>query len=565
MPDDGVRLMSTSKPAPAAPTRRSIANDLMGACRAAGSTHVFGVPGGGSNLDVVGAAIAHGLEFVLVHTETAAAIMAGVMAELNATPGICVATRGPGAASMVNGVAQAMLDRQPLVAITDSVAASDQARVSHQRLDQQVLMGTVTKRSLVLDGCTAGHASQVVRLCLDNRPGPVHVDIDPSHSPIPPPEQPATLEQQTGDLTHALQLVRASRRPVFIVGVGAIAQSAAGRRATVDAINAIGRSTNVPVLCTYKARGVVADTSAWCAGVASGATIESPVLNSADLIIGVGLDPVELIPAAWDYPAPVVLLGSWVVDDSSFFGARLAAEAAGDLSALIAEVSAVVNSTWEPAAAEAHRQQANLAVRAAVPSHPTALTPQQVVELAAVAAPRGTIATIDAGAHMLVAVPLWPTNEPGELLISSGLATMGFALPAAIAAALARPDRRVICFTGDGGIGMALAELETVARLGLNITIVVFNDSTLSLIAAKQLPHGHGGAAAVTYRPTDFAGIAAAFGLPGQRVADAASYSNALARAFTQDGPGLLDVAVDPTAYGAVLDAIRGTRLPVTK
>lgn len=161
---------------------------------------------------------------------------------------------------------------------------------------------------------------------------------------------------------------------------------------------------------------------------------------------------------------------------------------------------------------------------------------------------------------MLVAMPLWSVEQPGELLISSGLATMGFALPAAIAAALVHPVRRVVCFTGDGGLGMVLAELETVARLDLAITVVVFNDSTLSLIAAKQQPVGHGGDLAVKYRAVDFAAVARGCAMAAERVSDVDSYDRALRASFATSGPMLLDVAIDPSAYSAVLDAVRGAR-----
>ena len=539
-------------------TRRSIADDLVGACRQAGSTHVFGVPGGGSNLDVVGAAVEHGLQFVLVHTETAAAIMAGVVGELTGAPGVCVATRGPGVASVMNGVAQAMLDRQPLIVVTDCVTEADHARVSHQRLDQQALMAPVTKATVVLDGRRPEAATRAVQHTLTGRPGAVHVDIDPGRLgavdliPDPPTTQ--------GDPRLALELIATARRPVIIAGVGVVAQSMTARAATVDAIANVGRSHHVPVLCTYKARGVVADSSSWCAGVATGATIESPVLDAADLIIGVGLDPVELIPAAWSYAAPVVLLGSWPVDDSSFFGDHLALEVVGNLAELVEAASAVMRTDCEADAGERFRRAAQHEVRAAAPVEPNALTPQQVVDVANRAAAAGTIATVDAGAHMLVVMPLWSAHAPGELLISSGLATMGFALPAAIAAALVHPERRVVCFTGDGGIGMALGELETVARLHLSITVVVFNDSTLSLIAAKQQPEGHGGEAAVTYRPVDFAAVARGCGVPGERVNDVDAYDRAVRASFAKAGPTLLDVSVDPSAYGAVLDAVRGAR-----
>ena len=139
---------------------------------------------------------------------------------------------------------------------------------------------------------------------------------------------------------------------------------------------------------------------------------------------------------------------------------------------------------------------------------------------------------------MLLAVPFWEVDEPGTLLISNGLATMGFALPAAIAAALVEPDRHVVCFTGDGGLGMTLAELETLARLDLPVVVVVFNDSTLSLIAAKQSPQGHGGDGAVRYRTTDFAAIARGCGMSADSVDDVETFDGlmraALARVVVQ-------------------------------
>jgi len=135
---------------------------------------------------------------------------------------------------------------------------------------------------------------------------------------------------------------------------------------------------------------------------------------------------------------------------------------------------------------------------------------------------------------------------------------MGFALPAAVAASLVDPSRHVVCFTGDGGIGMVLAELETLARLGAKVIVVVFNDATLSLIAIKQKGHGHGGGRAVSYAPTDFAAIAVGCGLRGERIVDTDAYATALQRALEHDGPTLLDVQVDPSGYPRLLTTIRG-------
>ena len=177
--------------------------------------------------------------------------------------------------------------------------------------------------------------------------------------------------------------------------------------------------------------------------------------------------------------------------------------------------------------------------------------------------PPDTIATVDAGAHMLAVMPLWEVDQPRRLLISSGLATMGFALPAAIAAALCAPGQPqagqpVVAFTGDGGLGMTLAEIETAVRLRLRIVVIVFNDATLSLIKIKQRPAGQGGAEAVDYGPVSFAGVAIAMGAAAAAVGTEAELATALDAALRRDGPTVIDVAVDPACYPAVMELSRG-------
>jgi acetolactate synthase-1/2/3 large subunit len=524
-----------------------MADDLVAALAAAGTTAVFGLPGGGSNLDVVGSAERAGLRFVLTHTETAAAVMAGVTAELTGVPSACLVTRGPGVASATNGVAQALLDRQPVVVITDCVEDGERERVSHQRIDQQALMATVTKASLRFGPRDRDVPARAVRLAQDGRPGPVHLEFDPTAT-VPCEHVMAGGGHAPHVASDWKQVVRRARRPVVVAGVGAT-------RAAVERLDASGP---IPILTTYKARGVVPDRGPNAAGVATGATAEGPLLDAADVIVGIGLDPVELIPAPWPYQAPVVLLGSWPIDDSAYFGDRLVAEAVGDLADLAGDLACAARPTWSPDDAQRHRRAAIARIEAAVPVDPVVLTPQQVVTIARDAAPAGAVATVDAGAHMLAAVPLWEVDAPGQLLISNGLATMGFALPAAIAAALVDPSRPVICFTGDGGIGITLTELETLARLRLDVVVIVFNDAALSLIAIKQAADGQGGPAAVSYAPTDFAAVAGGFGINAQRVSDATSYRAALDAALRRRGPSLLDVAIDPSAYRAILAAIRG-------
>jgi acetolactate synthase I/II/III large subunit len=539
-------------------TRRRMAIDLVAAWKDAGTRLVFGVPGGGSNLDVVGAAQACGMRFVLTHTENAAAIMAGVVGELTGSPGACVVTRGPGVASATNGVAQALLDRQPMILVSDCVASEDCPRISHQWLAQVALMAPVTLDSYTYGSDESAVPRLVVERALGGQPGPVHVDFDPSASQEPAPgPYPPSFIPPPDDIR---ALLAASRRPIFVVGVGALYRGTVEAQRVAATLHQIGLTHHTPMLTTYKARGVVADSAPWCAGVATGATIESPALHAADLIIGVGLDPVELIPADWPYAAPVISLDPWGVDSSPYFVDRQRAFLLGDLVTSLEEVAAKLSTTWDDDAGQILRRQSLEELATAVPKGVGKVSPLDVVRMTRAVAPTGTIATVDAGAHMLLAVPFWEVDQPGELLVSSGLATMGFALPAAIAAALVHPDRAVVCFTGDGGLGMVLAELETVVRLGLRVIVVVFNDATLSLIAAKQQPTDHGGLDAVRYHPIDFAAVARGVGMNAESIVSTRELDDALSRAFASGSPTLLDVAVDPTSYPAVLDAVRGPR-----
>ena len=213
---------------------------------------------------------------------------------------------------------------------------------------------------------------------------------------------------------------------------------------------------------------------------------------------------------------------------------------------------------WRPAAGWAAKQDVTARLRRAAVSSPGSLTPQDVVTTARAQVPPEAIATVDSGAHMLAVMPLWPADEPRRLLISSGLATMGYALPAAIAAALHAPDAPVIAFTGDGGLGMTLMELETAVRHRLRVIVVVFNDSALSLIKIKQSATGQGGAEAASYGRTSFAIAAAAMRVAAASVTDPEELAAALAAALTRDGPTLIDARVDPAGYPVLLDLTRG-------
>lgn len=523
---------------------RGLAATVAEALAGVGTDAMFGIPGGGANLELVGAAQDVGMRFVLMHGETAACIAASTFGLLRGQPGAATVTRGPGAASSVNGAAQATLDRAPLLLVTDVVPAHQAPRVPHQRIDQRGMFSPVTKWTGTI-GAEEGAAvvRNAVALTCAAPMGAVHLDFDPSAASSAPPSLPdpprtpaaATLEQ-------AASLLADAQRPALLLGAEAWPWW--------EQVRSFAARLGCPVFTTYQARGLVSDRSPHVAGVFTNGAIERPLLERADLLLAVGLDPVEPVPAPWTFDAPVVSVLPWPLADAYY---RPAVEIVGDVGAALEELQSHRDATgWADRDVADARNRARDVLRA----RPVrGFDPADVVSVLDDALPENATVTVDAGAHMLLIVPLLTVTRPRGMLISNGLATMGFAIPAAIGAALARPGEPVFALTGDGGLGMVLSELETITRLQLPITVVVFNDAALSLIEIKQ-GRGHGGADAVRYRNIDFAATARAMGMSGVRVSNRAALEVELTA--ETDGPKLIDVSIDPSSYRHVMTVTRG-------
>ena len=344
--------------------------------------------------------------------------------------------------------------------------------------------------------------------------------------------------------------LRTARRPVVLLGTGALAHATAMRGALAG--------SGIPALHTYRARGIMPDSGAKAAGLVTGGTMEWPLLAASDLIVGLGVDPAELIPADWDYPARAILVAETSAGAAEagryFTGATALAAPLGTAIELIAAHRH--RSNWPPAAGRTAKARALTGLRDVARAAPGLLSPQDVVTTVRAHTPAETIATVDAGAHMLVAIRCRRIDEPHRLLISSGLATIGCALPAAIAAALCTPGAPVVAFTGDDGLGMTLMEIETAVRLRLRFVVVVFNDATLSLIeisAADQPRRPRPSATGPRRSPP-----AIALGAAGAAVSDAAGLAAELAAALNRDGPTVIDAGVHPATYPAVMELTRG-------
>ena len=518
---------------------------VVAALRQAGATRMFGVPGGGSSLDLMAAARAQGMAFHLARTEAGAAIMAGATAELTGAPCPVLVTRGPGVSAAANGMANASLERAPVILLADGFSLRDRDFASHQYFDHAALLRPVTKAQLGAPGIVAGlHAAMTPPL------GPVLIELTADEARAPVEAGPAfsrPARRMPDGIEAAQALLAGARRPVIIAGLEAV--PAAG------AVRALAAQLGCPVLVTYKAKGVVADADPLYGGVYTGGAAEAPLLHQADLIILAGADPVEFIAQNWRYAAPVLELAS-VPRHPHYVVPAVALH--GDVGLGLAALSGAPGD-WRPEEI-AQARNAWLVLLANGPAGNRGMSPQAVVELTQAAcreAGRHPRVAVDAGAHMFPATTFWQAREPSDLLISNGLASMGFALPAGIAAALHDPARGAVAFTGDGGLLMCMGELATAAALGANLVVVVFNDAALSLIDIKKgeraLPEG-----GLDWPMVDFAAVMRGCGGLAWRVDDAAGFTAAMQQALATPGPTLVDARVDPASYPAQIKALRG-------
>jgi len=534
-------------------TTRTVTEALIARLAEHGVTRIFGLPGGECNLDFIAAAEAAGMQFVLTRTETAAGIMACVTAELTNTPGVVMTTRGPGLAAAANGVAYADLDRVPLLVIADGYE-DDQAFISHQRIDQTAILAPMLRASSDLRDSDPIAELDRLLVAMEARPkGPAYLETAGSYirgeaaGPSPRVRSKGLPQAPQHAVDRARALLGESRRPILIAGLQARARDAG------DAVRAFVEATGCPALTTYKAKGVVSERSPLGLGLYAGGVAEEALIRSADLILLYGFDPVEGPPQRWRYAAlPAIEL-------TEHAHAHTLVEAdvllVGDLPAgLAALADAMPPPGWD--SGELATVKAHLWSAARTPAG-EGIAPSQLVDAAIAALPADSRITIDAGAHMLPVLHLWQSAEANGSLISRGLSTMGFALPAAIAASLADPDRTTVAFTGDGGLMMCLGELGTAVQSGSRPMVVVFNDSALTLIGVKQ-QRRQLAAAGVDFASADFAQAAAAFGWWTIRVDQASDLADAFAQALATPGPALIDVVINPQQYDAQITAIRG-------
>lgn len=519
-----------------------------------GIRRMFGLPGG-EILDFLDAARLAGIDFVLTHDEGAASFMADATGQMERLPGVCVSTLGPGAVNMTLGVANAFLDRSPVLAVTADLPSSVAPYATHQNIDLNRLYAPITKATIRLDGeNTAAKVREACRVALEPRMGPVHIalpsdvarvsdrqSIDPATIDVMPPRP---CPPKAADLGRFALALREARRPVVILGLdlAPYTETALVRRFV--------ERMGVPTFVAPKAKGALAEDHPLFFGVCAGVAADHVILElfeKADLLVGVGYDPIES-NRLWHQTMRLANIGPLSIACDRF---APAVEVVGDVGQSLAALTGMDFGPFEWPADDlaAYRSALEAALHRDEPDRPGApLSPYALTRRLRDLLPRETIATTDVGAVKFIVSQAWTTFDGGALLQSNGLSSMSFGLPAAMAARLRYPDRPVLCTVGDGGLGMSLVEIETCVRRRLHFLTVVYNDSQLSLIdviqANKGLPNH-----AVRYGRIDFAAAARALGAEGRQVASIEELDEAVREGLRVDRPVVIDVPVDASEY----------------
>lgn len=513
-----------------------------------GVEYVFGLPGE-ENLQVLAALEQSTIQFITTRHEQGAAFMADVYGRLTGKAGVCLSTLGPGATNLITGVADANLDRAPLVAITGQVGTDRMHIESHQYLDLVAMFAPVTKwnAQIVRPSITPEVVRKAFKLAQSEKPGAVHIDLPENIAAMAVEGSPLRREEPEATFAaykrfnEAAALISHANNPLILVGNGAIRANAS------DTLTEFATQLHIPVANTFMGKGVIPYThpmALWAVGLQQRDFINCG-FDHTDLVIAVGYDLIEYSPKRWNHDGRITIIhinSTPAEIDSSYIPA---VEVVGDISDSLAEI---MRRSDRGGKSEPYGIQLRHDIRADYEHHAHdggfPVKPQKLIyDLRQVMGP-DDIAISDVGAHKMWMARHYHCDRPNTCLISNGFAAMGIAIPGAIAAKLVHPERKIVAVTGDGGFMMNCQELETALRIGTAFVTLIFNDGGYGLIEWKQtIQYGH--SAFVKFGNPDFVKLAESMGLKGYRVNSTPELIPILQSALEQDVPAVIDCPVD--------------------
>ncbi|MDX9739568.1 MAG: acetolactate synthase large subunit [Gammaproteobacteria bacterium] len=511
-----------------------------------GVEYIFGIPGE-ENLALMDALQDSSIRFVTVRHEQGAGFMADVYGRLTGRAGVCLSTLGPGATNLITAVADANMDYAPLVAIAGQAGTNRLHKESHQVLDLESIFQHITKYSSRL--LTPRIIPEVVRkafkLAQMERTGAAFIEFPENIAAMDVDDEPLRVshplapEPAAESVLRAAEIISNAQRPMILAGNGVIRAGACAQ------LQDFADRLNIPVANTFMAKGIIPFGHPLALGTAGLQSRDyvNVGFDHADVIICIGYDLVEYHPHLW-HPTrdrKIIHIASAAAEvDASY---EVAAGVVGDIRHALTRVAAA--ATPHPGhllrpLREALIEDMNRHGR----DDCCPLKPQKIIWDLRTALGLEDIVICDVGAHKMWMARMFRCEHPNTCLISNGFASMGIAVPGAIAAKLARPERAVVAVTGDAGFLMNSQEIETAMRLGLAFVILVWNDNGYGLIEWKQM-QGYGRSSNVRFTNPDFIKYAEAFGAKGYRIERAEDLLPVLRRALADNTVSIIDCPVD--------------------
>jgi acetolactate synthase I/II/III large subunit len=524
------------------------ASDVFVEClEAEGVRHVFGIPGE-ETLDLNESLESSSIEFVPVRHEQGGAHMADVYGRLTGRAGVCLGTLGPGAMNLTGPVADAFLDRAPLVALTGQSDLERMHKESHQYIDVVGVMRPITKWNARVGDPNI--IPEVVRKAFkvaeSEKPGATHIELpedvmeaELDASPLPR-RKPVQPEPAARELLKAADIIRGALNPVALAGNGVIRADAS------PALREFVRATGIPVAETFMGKGVMdADDPKMLGsvGLQSG-DYKMAGFEDADVVIAIGFDLVEHAPKHWnpDSDKKIVCIDSLPAEIDEYFIPEV--ELIGDIYHVLSRLGEECRHVPHSGGSERLREVVLGRFDAAKDDNQFPMQPPRALYEIREALGREDILISDVGLHKLWIGRMFPAYEPNTVLIANGLAGMGFAIPAAIAAKLVHPDRAVVAVNGDGGFLMNCQELETAMRLKTAFVTVIWENQQFGSIVWKQ-DKKFGRHFGVDFTNPDFVKLAESFGMPAWRIGGVEEFGSRLREALALDVPSLIVLPID--------------------
>jgi acetolactate synthase-1/2/3 large subunit len=518
-----------------------------------GVGRIFGIPGG-EILELIEACRKVGIEFVLTRHESVAAFMADVSGQITGIPGVCLSTVGPGATNLINGVANAYLDRSPVLVFSAQLSTSSQPYATHQFIRLDKLFEPVTKKVFDLLGKkTASLIKEGFRIATTGPKGPVFFCLPSDIAKIE--EEPVcdqitpSMDESLSGSVNRMQIVRIAeeirkaQRPLVLLGIGI------DPKRETEIVRQFVKRNRLPVMATPKAKGIFPDGDSLFLGTASGMMADGLIvgmIKKADLVIGIGYDPVES-DQTWHKDIRLLSINGYPITYQSYLPYM---DVVGEIKTILGSLMVEDFSSHEWREDDLRIFKENLRKKLIPTQKPRqgTFSPYTVVQKIREILPEGAVVTTDVGAHKCLMGQAWKAYHPLTFFMSNGLSSMGYGLPAAIAAKLCLPQAQVVCVTGDGGFTMMLQDLETAVRLNLPVVILVFCDGSLGLIemVQKRLGYPQYG---VNFNKVKFASVAAGFGARGIKLRSLSELSKTLLGGFNSDRPTVVEIPIDGSEY----------------